>query len=48
MAANTVIESSPGLVVVTGAALAPNVLSVNSKTGVVALAASDVSAPSLA
>ena len=48
MSANTVIEASPGQVIVTGASLSPNVLSVNSRTGPVVLTAADVSAPSLA
>lgn len=48
MGANTVIESSPGTVIVTSASVTPNVNSVNTKTGTVVLAASDVGAPSLA
>jgi len=48
MGANTVIEQSPGVVLVTGAAIVPNVQSVNTKTGSVSLVASDVGAPSLA
>lgn len=47
MGANSVIEQSPGVVIVTSASVTPNVNSVNSKTGNVVLTSSDVGAPSL-
>lgn len=46
MSANTVVEQSPGVVLVTPGALVPNVNSVNGKTGAVVLSSSDVGAAS--